>query len=416
MAISILDAMTNSGSVFGANLTISAGANRVAFYSPMGGDGSEAVGPVGVEAGGVNMRLLENAEATSRDVYCQLWTLNEAEIATMSGNTIVHTGGGANDRPSSSVQWTVQDAQQSGEVSNSNIVSSSTSMNISLARQASSLTFAVGIADDTAFGNAGLSNPTQDTQYQTSGSSIAYGDQTDTSNTSNTGVTSGASRDIAGIVVNIGDAVAAGPAIANVNTTNIVQVDNTPAVNGTSFLATGGTQAWAGENVGFSVWSDTVITSTAITRGDKAYDTNYSWIVTDNLAVASAPLNVQLAIETGFQFVDLVNPIITLVGGFRTSLCFGTSPACVTGDQLRVPTLTDQGKAIDISAADGTFIITAAGDTEQTFDYEIWDANGPTNDKWSLSSAVVINGVIVSGGIVEPLTQNLTHNLTRSLS
>ena len=191
------------------------------------------------------------------------------------------------------------------------------------------------------------------------------------------------------------EAVAAGPVITDVNTTNVVQVGDTPIVTGTSFLATGGTQAWGGVSVGFSSWSDTSITSSAITRGDLAYDTNYDWIVTDNLAAASTAVSVQLAIETGFQFVTLSSPIITLVGGYRTSLCYGSVPDCVTGDQLRVPLLTDQGKAIDISAADGTFVITGAGDTEQTFDFEIWDANAATGDKWSASAAVVVNGNIV---------------------
>ena len=206
------------------------------------------------------------------------------------------------------------------------------------------------------------------------------------------------------------------PGKTDVNTTNTVQVDDTPTVTGTSFLATAGSQAWNAETVGVDTWADTSILCTAITRGDKSYDTNYDWIVTDNLAVDSAALSVQLEIETGFQFVSLVDPIIALVGGEITSLCYNTSPACVTGDQLKVPLLTDQGKAIDISAADGTFVITAAGNTLQTFSFEIWDATGPTNEKWSLSIAAVINGIIVSGGIVTPLTQNLTSDLTESLT
>jgi len=204
---------------------------------------------------------------------------------------------------------------------------------------------------------------------------------------------------------------ASGPVITDVNTTETVQVGDTPIVTGTSFLATGGTQSWNGVSVGFSSWADTSITSSAITRGDLAYDTNYDWVVTDNLAVASSPLSVQLAIETGYQFVTLSSPIIALVGGVRTSLCYGAVPDCVTGDQLRVPLLTDQGKAIDISAADGTFVITDAGNTEQTFSFEIWDADGPTGEKWSESTAVVINGVIVSNGLVRPLVSSMVRSL-----
>ena len=212
-------------------------------------------------------------------------------------------------------------------------------------------------------------------------------------------------------------AAASGPTITDVNTTNTVQVGDTPIVTGTSFLATGGTQSWGGVSVGFSSWSDTSITSSAITRGDLAYDTNYDWIVTDNLAVASSAVSVQLAIETGYQFVTLSSPVITLVGGVRTSLCYGSVPDCVTGDQLRVPTTTDQGKAIDISAADGTFVITDAGNTTQTFNFEIWDADAATGDKWSASAAVVVNGAIVSGvsRMLRPVLRNVLKTVNKTL-
>ena len=76
-----------------------------------------------------------------------------------------------------------------------------------------------------------------------------------------------------------------------------------------------------------------------------------------------------------------------------------------------MPTTTDQGKAIDISAADGTFVITDAGNTEQTFNFEIWDANAATNDKWSASTAAVVNGVIVSAGLVRPMVKDIVRSL-----
>ena len=208
---------------------------------------------------------------------------------------------------------------------------------------------------------------------------------------------------------------ASGPTITNVNTTNVVQVLDTPVVTGTSFLATGGTQAWGGVSVGFSSWADTSITSTAITRGDLAYNTNYDWIVTDNLAAASTAQSVQLAIETGYQFVTLSSPIIVLVGGYRTSLCYGSVPDCVTGDQLRAPTTTNEGKALTINV-DGTFSIAAAGNTEQTFSFEVWDANAATNDKWSASTAVVVNGVIVGGGgILRNVLRSPLKNILRNV-
>ena len=207
------------------------------------------------------------------------------------------------------------------------------------------------------------------------------------------------------------DSIGGGPTITNVNTTNVVQVGDTPVVTGTSFLATGGTQAWGGVSVGFSSWADTSITSTAITRGDLAYNTNYDWIVTDNLAAASTAQSVQLAIETGYRVVTLSSPIIVLVGGYRTSLCYGSVPDCVTGDQLRGPTTTNEGKALTINV-DGTFSIAAAGNTEQTFSFEIWDANAATNDKWSASTAAVVNGVIVgSTGLVRPLVSSMVRSI-----
>jgi hypothetical protein len=208
--------------------------------------------------------------------------------------------------------------------------------------------------------------------------------------------------------------VAAGPTITDVNTTETVQVGDTPTVTGTSFLATGGTQSWNGVSVGFSSWADTSITSSAITRGDLAYDTNYDWVVTDNLSVASSPISVQLAIETNYQVVTLSSPIITLVGGYRTSLCYGSVPDCVTGDQLRAPTTTDLGKTLTINV-DGTFSITDAGNTEQTFDFEIWDANAASGDKWTASTAAVVNGVIVSGGILSNVLRSPLKDVLRNV-
>jgi hypothetical protein len=210
-------------------------------------------------------------------------------------------------------------------------------------------------------------------------------------------------------------AVASGPAITNVNTTNVVQVGDTPVVTGTSFLATGGTQSWGGVSVGVSSWADTSITSTAITRGDLAYNTDYDWIVTDNAAAASTAQSVQLAIETGYQVAVLSSPIITLVGGYRTSLCYGSVPDCVTGGQLRGPTTTDQGNTLTFNV-DGTFSIAAAGNTEQTFSFEIWDANAATNDKWSASTAAVVNGVIVGGGgILRSVLKSPLKNILRNV-
>jgi hypothetical protein len=188
--------------------------------------------------------------------------------------------------------------------------------------------------------------------------------------------------------------IVSNPVITDVNTTNIVQVGSTPTTTGTDFGAVEGTQTFGGVLVGVNTWGDTSILSTAIVRGDKSY-ASYDWVVTNDDPLVSAPLSVELAIETGFQYVELTNPITALVGGYVTSLCYNTSPLCATGDQLRVPLLTNQGKSIDISAADGTFVIVGAGDTEQTFSFEIWDATGPVGEKWSASTAAVINGFVV---------------------
>tara|TARA_R110000851_G_scaffold327999_1_gene498178 strand:+ start:2235 stop:3347 length:1113 start_codon:yes stop_codon:yes gene_type:complete len=235
------------------------------------------------------------------------------------------------------------------------------------------------------------------------GSAVSRSSLDGTSAFASTWTDNGSNGDVLSMYAETRTIVASGPAITNVNTTNVVQVGDTPVVTGTSFLATGGTQTWGGVSVGVSSWADTSITSTAITRGDKAYNTNYDWIVTDNLAAASTAVSVQLAIETGYQVVTLSSPIIALVGGYRTSLCYGSVPDCVTGDQLRGPTTTDQGNTLTFNV-DGTFSIAAAGNTEQTFSFEVWDANAATNDKWSASTAAVVNGVIVSvSGIVSEL-------------
>lgn len=206
-----------------------------------------------------------------------------------------------------------------------------------------------------------------------------------------------------------------GPVITDVNTTNSVQVGDAPTVTGTAFGATEGSQTFNAEAVGVDTWADTSIVSDAIVRGDKSYAT-HDWIVTHNDTTASAPLSVTLAIDTGFQFVNLVDPINILVGGEITSLCYGTNPACATVDQLKTPLLTDQGNAIDISAANGTFVITGAGSVEQTFSFEIWDATGPTAEKWSSSTAAVINGVVQSGGIMRNILRSPLSNILRDVT
>ena len=247
------------------------------------------------------------------------------------------------------------------------------------------------------------------------GSAVSRSSLDGTSAFASTWTDNGSNGDVLSMYAETRTIVASGPAITNVNTTNVVQVGDTPVVTGTSFLATGGTQSWGGVSVGFSSWADTSITSAAITRGDLAYNTNYDWIVTDNLAAASTAVSVQLAIETGYQVVVLSSPIITLVGGYRTSLCYGSVPDCVTGDQLRGPTTTNEGKALTINV-DGTFSIAAAGNTEQTFSFEVWDANAATNDKWSASTAVVVNGVIVGGGgILRNVLRSPLKNILRNV-
>jgi hypothetical protein len=207
---------------------------------------------------------------------------------------------------------------------------------------------------------------------------------------------------------------ASGPSITNVNTTNVVQVGDVYNVTGTSFLATAGSQTFGGQSITATTWADTSLTNPEFVRGDLNY-ANHDWIVTDNAAAASAAQSVQLAIETGYQVVTLSNPIITLVGGYRTSLCYGSVPDCVTGDQLRAPTTTTQGNALTINV-DGTFSITGAGNTEQTFSFEVWDANAATNDKWSASTAAVVNGVIVGGGgILRNVLRSPLKNILRNV-
>jgi hypothetical protein len=207
---------------------------------------------------------------------------------------------------------------------------------------------------------------------------------------------------------------ASGPSITNVNTTNVVQVGDVYNVTGTSFLATAGSQTFGGQSITATTWADTSLANPEFVRGDLNY-ANHDWIVADNLAVASAAVSVQLAIEAGYQVVTLSNPIITLVGGYRTSLCYGSVPDCVTGDQLRAPTTTTQGNALTINV-DGTFSITGAGNTEQTFSFEVWDANAATNDKWSASTAAVVNGVIVGGGgILRNVLRSPLKNILRNV-
>jgi len=191
----------------------------------------------------------------------------------------------------------------------------------------------------------------------------------------------------------------AGPQITNIDGDNDVYPAQSAVITGTSFGATqgSGTVTLGGVTQTVTAWADTSITVT-VTQAGLKYG-SHDLIVTDDSAVASSALSTTLSPEATLTFIDVVNPVSD-----STSLFFGASPAVATGDQVESPLLTDQGKVLTV-AANGTFVVSDAGNTLQTFSIRVWD---DTDSTWSSAAVATINDTVVATSGVSRNTAALT--------
>ena len=259
MAATLLDAVTSSNTGLLTTGVVSAGSNRWALYIPLFTSGSNAGGASSVTLGGQSMTLLAEADATDRDVAIQLWVLNEAGIAAMSGTTIVTTGGGSDDE--GAYFLSIQDANQtlpSGANVNSGMFPSTSSGNLSLTRQADSWTFLAGL-QDYEFSALSLGNPTHTNQITFKNGSGSVGYQADTANTSDCTFSGGAARDTGLVAANFVGA-ATGPEINTMD--NPVRLGSTSAHTVSNFGSTinAGNVARDGIQLDGTSPSDTAIT------------------------------------------------------------------------------------------------------------------------------------------------------------
>jgi len=148
-------------------------------------------------------------------------------------------------------------------------------------------------------------------------------------------------------------------------------------------------------------WADTLITIPTIIRGGLKYTNDNKVKVTDS-AAATGELVFTLSPPTGYNAVDVVSPVSD-----TTSVFFGASPAVATGDQAKVPDLTDEGGTL-VLAADGTFTITGGGNSH-TFELEVWDA---TDSTWSNTVVQTVNGS-VSTQMVKSMVSNMISEMVK---
>jgi len=185
MAVSGLDGWVDITATLLAPAT-SAGSNRKRVFSIAYGNSSGNVTlPTSLTIGGVTPTF-EGGHAlgttVSRSATCQV-SMNEAQIAAMSGSAIVITGGSFSRRIIST--RSIQDAAQTASTNSGLYSSGSTSITAgavtSLTRVAGS--FTVAVVHSILITNATMSNPARVTEFNSASTQVSIGDSTDTART-----------------------------------------------------------------------------------------------------------------------------------------------------------------------------------------------------------------------------------------
>ena len=315
MAVTLLDAVTSSNTGLLTTGVVSAGSNRWALYIPLFTSGSNAGGASSVTLGGQSMTLLAEADATDRDVAIQLWVLNEAGIAAMSGTTIVTTGGGSDDE--GAYFLSIQDADQTlpaGANVNSDMYPSSSSGNLSLTRQADSWTFLAGL-QDYEFSALSLGNPTHTNQITFKNGSGSVGYQADTANTSDCTFSGGASRDTGLVAANFVGA-ATGPEINTMDDP----------------IRLGSTSAHTVSNFGSTINAGNVARDGIQLDGTSPSDTAITWAAqAQNLVTPSAGTGATVTLGDGTDTANATREFLPETGSTWNAV--GTvSGSLVSGD------------------------------------------------------------------------------------
>jgi len=172
---------------------------------------------------------------------------------------------------------------------------------------------------------------------------------------------------------------AVSPVITDIDGDDDVFDGQSTTLNGALLGADGGTLAFDGVAQTVASNTDTVANITVI-QDDLNYGTHNA-IWTDTLSEVSPAFPFTISPAAGLQYTVAADPILN-----ETSLFYNVTPVVVNGDQIEVPTTTDQGKTLTVRP-DGTFLIEAAFAERQTFTYRVHSST----DGWTNYGNVTVN-------------------------
>lgn len=308
----LLDAPVLTVNSSPTDFTISAGIARRAFVLVLHAHSSNASPATSASLGGQPMTVLTTVddETNTFDVCLTAFTLNETQIAAMSGTSLVITGGTYGQR--SVLYWSVEGADQN-VVDFASAATTGTSGSVALTRGANSYTLGVTFQDFGGSGFSGLAEPAELDEQSTTNTDIAYGHGTDTSRTANFVWTHSTSRNNVTLVLNVpptSSFVSSDPVITSTS-------DDTPTngslhtLVGSGFGTVQGTVKANGVNWGITSWTDTEI-GVIVALGENRYYANVPLVVTDIDGTESAPYNIQIQPTAESLVVDLSGTLAAL--------------------------------------------------------------------------------------------------------
>lgn len=267
-----LDAMAFSAGSYPATFAPSAGSNRIAFVACIRASGTNATPETSATLGGQTMSVLATVDdnANTLDVAITVFYLLESGISAMSGSTFTPTGGSGGSF--SAITWSVKDAKQEAPALNSSTSTGTTSVSLSLARVADSMTYAIAAHDISSTTTwSGLANPSEDGENGTTNMDVAWGSEADTARTASFTATAGSTRENASIVINVAPAPPGGLSITSVTPSSFDDGRTGIVIAGSGFGASQGssTLTIGGQAQTVTAWSDTSITFTSV-RGSNS--------------------------------------------------------------------------------------------------------------------------------------------------
>jgi len=328
----ILDAYSETINGIPTTQTISAGSDRRAFVAVFLSHFSEAVGHTSVDNGDQSMTLLVEAELAASDVCVQIWELKETAAAARVGTGLTFNGGTFTAQ--SYVTFSIQDADQSTETTNSESVNAG-SGTLSLVRATDSFTFAASLFDSPSDPMV-LTNPADVGDFLMVNGSVGYGNQADTSNTSDVTWSHGGARDNA--IVGFNFAVSAASAtVTQADTTpedGVLQSFTTTGLTGTITAASLG-----GKDILASLSNTDPTDATTYTLDVSATESSVGQPrigETSTLSVTAtggtATQDVVIGVATGWAVVTLAGTLDKTANGFLATLDSDLSVTSAVGD------------------------------------------------------------------------------------